>query len=101
MTPQETNPVICVLPPILSCSVLLDNAVDTGYAKKNDENTFAVPNAINSWLGLIWYLYFLANIFANDSETAKQTNPITKQSRNMWEMKSKRGIVGFGRLKVK
>ncbi len=48
MTPQETNPAICVLPPILSCNVLLDNAPDAGYAKKNDENTFAVPNAINS-----------------------------------------------------
>ncbi len=100
MTPQETNPAICVLQPILSCNVLLDNEADAVYAKKNDENMFAVPNAISSWLALILYLCFLANIFANDSETAKQTIPITKQSRNMSGMKSKRGIVGFGRLKI-
>jgi hypothetical protein len=48
MIPQETNPAICVLQPILSCNILLDNEADAGYAKKNDENTFAVPNAINS-----------------------------------------------------
>ncbi len=48
MTPQETNPAICVLPPILSCNVLLANAPDAGYAKKNDEKMFAVPNAISS-----------------------------------------------------
>jgi hypothetical protein len=48
MTPQETNPAICVLQPILSCNVLLDNEADAVYAKKNDEKMFAVPNAISS-----------------------------------------------------
>ncbi len=98
ITPQETNPAICVLPPILSCNVLRDSAADAGYAKKNDENMLAVPKAINSWLAFTSYLCFLANIFANDSETAKHTIPIIRQSINISGMKSKRGIVGSGRL---
>ena len=70
MTEHEMSPAICVFPPILSWIELRDKAAAAGYDWKNEENIFAHPKAINSWFALISYLWFLADNFASDNETA-------------------------------
>ena len=101
MMPDDTKPAICVRPPTFSCKVERDNAAEHGNAAKKDANTFDEPSAINSWLASIGYLCFLANIFANESDTAKQTIASMQVSRKISLNRSTRGIVGCGSLWIR
>ena len=92
--------VICVRPFIRSWSVLLDRAADAGNELKNEEMALAEPKANSSWLALTSYLWFFANIFAKEKDTANETKAIIRQSKTMYWNRSTLGMDGCGSLKV-